>query len=323
MFKTRVTEKLGIKYPIIGGAMMWLSSPKLVAAVSNAGGMGILASAMFRTKEEFRNALKEIKSLTDKPFAVNLNLFPAMKEIPNDVYMEVLLEEGVRIVETSGHKAPDELVGKLKAEGCTLIHKCVGVRYAKKAESLGVDIVTVVGWENGGATGVLDVATMPLVPRVVDNVSIPVIAGGGIGDGRGLLAALALGAEGIIIGTALLVSEECPLHPQVKKALCEANETDTMLILRSIGNTHRVLKNKMAEKIAEAESKGYTLEQLMPLIRGENNKKMFDTGDLEAGTLACGQGVGLLKSVMPVKDIIEKFVNEAVEAKKRISSIIN
>jgi len=321
VFKTRVTEMLGIKHPIFGGTMMWLSVPEFVAAFSNAGALGILASATYRDKESFREAVRKTKSLTDKPFAVNLNMFPGLRPIPNEEYMEVIFDEGVKIVETSGHKAPEDLVDKLKEKGCICMHKCVGVRYAKKAESLGVDIVTVVGWENGGATGVLDIATLPLVPRVVDNVGVPVVAGGGVGDGRGLVAVLALGAEGVIMGTRFLVAEECPLHPRVKEALLNASETDTMLILRSIGNTHRVWKNSMAEKIAEEESKGVGLEGLIPLIKGENNKKMFETGDLEAGTLACGQAVGQAREIQPVADIIESIVRQARAAAGRIERL--
>ncbi len=322
MFKTRVTEILGIKYPILGGTMMWLSVPKFVAALSNAGAIGILASATFQTKEDFREAVRETKSLTDKPFAVNLNMFPGLRPIPNDEYIEVLLDEGVRVVETSGHKAPEDMIGVLKEGGCVCMHKCVGVRYAKKAESLGVDIVTVVGWENGGATGVLDVATLPLVPRVVDNVKIPVIAGGGVGDGRGLIAVLMLGAEGVIMGTRFLATEECPLHPKVKEALVNANETDTTLILRSIGNTHRVWKNRMAERIAAEEEKNVGLEGLIPFIKGENNKKMFEFGDLDMGTLACGQAVGMTEKVQTVAEVIEGIVQQAVEAKKRLEGLL-
>ena len=322
MFKTRVTEKLGIKYPILGGTMMWLSVPKFVAAISNAGALGILASATFPTKQTFHDAVREVKSLTKKPFAVNLNMFPGLRPIPNEEYIEVLLKEGVKIVETSGHKAPEDIIGTLKKAGCVCMHKCVGVRYALKAQSLGVDIVTVVGWENGGATGVLVVATLPLVPWVVDNLKIPVVAGGGVGDGRGLVALLALGAEGVIMGTRFLVTEECPLHPKVKEALVNANETDTMLILRSIGNTHRVWKNKMAETIAAEEAKGTGLEGLIPLIKGENNKKMFESGDLDAGTLACGQAIGLARKVQPVAEAVEEIIAQAIEAKKRLGNII-
>jgi len=322
MFKTRVTEMLGIKYPILGGTMMWLSVPKFVAAISEAGALGILASATFPTREEFRDAVREVKSLTDKPFAVNLSMFPGLRPIPNDEYIEVMLDEGVKVAETSGHKAPEEMIGTLKKGGCICMHKCVGVRYAKKAESLGVDIVTVVGWENGGATGILDVATLPLVPRVVDNVKLPVIAGGGIGDGRGMAAVLALGAEGVIIGTRFLVAEECPLHPKVKEALVNADETDTALIMRSIGNTHRVWRNEMADRIAAEEAKDVGLEGLIPFIKGENNKKMYEEGNLDVGTLACGQGIGLAHKVQTVKEVVEELVQEAAEAKNRLGGLI-
>lgn len=322
MIKTRITEMLGIQYPILAGTMMWLSVPKFVAAASNAGALGILASATFPTKEDFRNAVKETKSLTDKPFAVNLNMFPGLRPIPNEDYMEVIVAEGVKIIETSGHKAPEDLIGKLKKEGCICMHKCVGVRYAKKAESIGADAVTVVGWENGGATGVLDVATLPLIPRVVESLKVPVVAGGGVGDGRGLMALLALGAEGVIIGTRLLVTEECPLHPKIKEALINAQETDTMLILRSIGNTHRVLKNDMADRIAAEEAKNVGLQGLIPLIKGENNKKMFDNGEIDAGTLACGQSIGLAKKVQPMKDAIEEIMQQAIEVKRRLDKLI-
>jgi nitronate monooxygenase len=184
MFQTKITGMFGIKYPIVVGTMMHLSRAEMVAAASNAGALGVLASANFQTKEEFRQEVKKLKGMTDKPFAVNLNLFPALRPIDNWEYLEVIFEEGIKIVETSGHKAPDELAKDLKAQGITLIHKCVGVRYALKAESIGADVVTVVGYENGGATGTLDITTLCLVPRVVDALKIPVIGGGGVEIGR-------------------------------------------------------------------------------------------------------------------------------------------
>ncbi|RME21113.1 MAG: nitronate monooxygenase, partial [Deltaproteobacteria bacterium] len=196
MFRTRITEMFGIEYPIIGGAMMHLAKVEYTAAVSEAGGLGVLASANYKDMGEFREALRKIKELTKKPFAVNLNFFPALNQIDNNLYLDVMIDEGVKIVETSGHKAPEEIVGRIKEAGMLLVHKCVGVRYAKKAEKIGADAVTVVGYENGGATGNLDITTLCLVPRVVDEVSIPVIGGGGVSDGRTMAAVLALGAEG-------------------------------------------------------------------------------------------------------------------------------
>ncbi|MBM4331361.1 MAG: nitronate monooxygenase [Deltaproteobacteria bacterium] len=321
MFQTKVTEMLGIKYPIVVGTMMHLSRAEMVAASANAGALGVLASAIFQTKEEFRREIKKLKGMTDKPFAINLNLFPAMRPIDNREYLEVIFDEGIKIVETSGHKAPEELAGDLKAQGITLIHKCVGVRYALKAQSIGADAVTVVGYENGGATGTLDITTLCLVPRVVDALKIPVIGGGGVADGRGFLALLALGAQGVIMGTSLLVAEECPIHPKLKQALIEATELDTMIVMRSIQNSHRVWVNEVAKKLAEIEKQQAGLQEIIQVAAGDKARRMFQEGDLNAGVISCGQGVGLVKKVMPMKDIIEGIVNQAEELRKKLSVI--
>ena len=321
MFQTKITGMFGIKYPIVVGTMMHLSRAEMVAAASNAGALGVLASANFQTQEEFRQEVKKLKGMTDKPFAVNLNLFPALRPIDNREYLEVIFEEGIKIVETSGHKAPDELAKDLKAHGVTLIHKCVGVRYALKAESIGADVVTVVGYENGGATGTLDITTLCLVPRVVDALKIPVIGGGGVADGRGFLALLALGAQGVIMGTPLLVAEECPIHPQLKQALIEATELDTMIVMRSIQNSHRVWINEVAKKVAELEKQQAGLQEIVQVAAGEKARRMFQEGDLNAGVISCGQGVGLVKKVMPMKDIIEGIVHQADELRKKLSFI--
>jgi len=321
MFKTKITEMLGIEYPIIGGTMMHLGQAEFTAAISETGCLGILASANYQDKESFRQAIQDIRSRTHKPFAVNLNMFPTRKRLDNHLYIDVILEEGVDIVETSGHKAPEEYMDRLKSAGVKLIHKWVGVRYAKKAESLGVDAVTVVGYENGGATGVLDVTTLCLVPRVVDSVGIPVIAGGGVADGRGLVAVLALGADVVIMGTRLLTAEECPLHPNIKQQLLSASELDTMLVLRSVGNTHRVWKNKAAEVTAQMEQEGASLEELFQVISGDQGRKMYFEGDPDAGLLPCGQGIGLVKEIKPVKEIIEEIMEEAQEATKRVKTL--
>lgn len=321
MFKTKVTEMLGIKYPIVVGTMMHLARAEMVAAACNAGALGVLASAIFPTKEEFRQEIRKLKGMTDKPFAVNLNLFPAMRPIDNREYLEVIFAEGVKIVETSGHKAPDEFAKDLRDHGAILIHKCVGVRYALKAQSIGANIVTVVGYENGGATGTLDITTLCLVPRVVDSVQIPVIGGGGVGDGRGFLALLALGAQGVIIGTAVLVAEECPLHPNLKQSLINASELDTMIIMRSIQNSHRVWINEPAKKVAELERQQAGLEAIVKAAGGDKAKKMFQEGDLQAGVISCGQGIGLVKKIRPMKDIIEGLIYEADELRQKLAMI--
>lgn len=321
MIRTKITELLGIEYPIVVGTMMHLSRSAFTAAISEAGALGILASANYQDKQAFREAVRAVKERTKKPFAVNLNLFPARRKLDNHQYIDVILEEGVPIVETSGHKAPQDYLERLKKNGVKMIHKCVGVRYAKKAESLGVDAVTVVGYENGGATGVLDVTTLCLVPRVVDSVNIPVIAGGGVADGRGLVAVLALGAEATIMGTRFLLAQECPLHEATKRALLSASELDTMLVMRSIGNTHRVWKNRAAEQTAEMEQRGATLEELLQVVSGDRAKRLYFEGDLDAGLIACGQGIGLVTDLKPARTILSDIMKEATTAAGRLKAM--
>lgn len=319
MFETRITRKLGIRYPIIGGTMMSISTADFVAAVSNAGGLGILASAIYASQEDFAAAIDRIRQLTDRPFAVNINLFPAMRPIDNDQYMDVLVEKGVGIVETSGHSAPEGLCQRFKDAGMTWIHKCVGVRYARKVEGMGADIVTVVGYENGGATGNLDLGTLVLVPTVRDAIGLPVIAGGGVSDGRGLAAVLALGAEAVIIGTRLLATVECPIHEKVKQALLQATEVDTRLVLRSIGATHRVWNNPAAEVCLELEKAGAGLEELIRAASGEKARLMYRTGDLECGIMSCGQGVGLVRDVPTVAELFQRMMAQAEETVRRLA----
>jgi len=319
MFKSRITEKLGIEYPIIGGTMMWISDADFVASISEAGGLGVLASAIYHSREEFADAIDRIRQLTDKPFAVNINLFPSMRPIENNDYVDVLVDKQVKIVETSGHSAPEALCQRFKDAGMTWIHKCVGVRYALKVQSMGADIVTVVGYENGGATGKLDIGTLVLIPTVVDAVDLPVIGGGGISNGRGIAAAFALGAEAVIIGTRLLTSKECPIHENLKEALVCASELDTMLILRSLNATHRVWNNAAANRCAELEDACAGFDEIYPVVSGDNAKKMYDQGELGAGIVACGQGIGMVKDIVTVKELLDRMMTEAEEAVARIS----
>jgi NAD(P)H-dependent flavin oxidoreductase YrpB (nitropropane dioxygenase family) len=316
MFKTKITDMLGIEYPIVGGTMMHISNAKFTAAISNAGALGILASAIYQSREAFGEALDQLIGLTEKPVAVNLNLFPMMRPIDNNDYLDVLLEKGVKIVETSGHSAPEELCARFKEAGLTWIHKCVGVRYALKAQKIGADIVTVVGYENGGATGKLDVGTLVLVPRVVESLQVPVIGGGGVSDGRGLAAVLALGAQGVIIGTRLLATKEAPIHEALKKALVQADEVDTMLVMRSIGATHRVWTNVAAKKIVELEANQAGLPEILNIATGEKAKKMYNEGDLDAGIISCGQGVGMVHDIPTVKELLSRFMAEATDVAK-------
>lgn len=311
MIRTKITEMLGVKYPIVGGCMMWITTPEFVAAISNAGGLGILASAIYKSKEEFAAAIDRVEELTDKPYAVNINLFPALAPVDNKEYVEVLLDKGVKIVETSGHSAPADLCGRFKEAGMTWIHKCVGVRYALKVQEMGADIITVVGYENGGATGRLDIGTLVLVPRVVEAVDLPVIGGGGVSDGHGLLAVLALGAEGVIIGTRILATKEAPIHDNLKQALVQASELDTMLIMRSIHATHRVWANAAARKCAELEAQNADPMEIFDVVGGVKTKMMYDEGDLDAGVISCGQGVGLTHDIPTMQELFDRMMGEA------------
>jgi NAD(P)H-dependent flavin oxidoreductase YrpB (nitropropane dioxygenase family) len=320
MFQTKITEMLGIKYPIVGGTMMWITTPEFTASISNAGGLGVVASAIYQSREEFADAIDRVFDLTDKPFAVNLNLFPMMRPIDNNDYLDILIQKGVKIVETSGHSAPQDLCARFKEAGLIWIHKCVGVRYALKVQGMGADIVTVVGYENGGATGQLDTGTLVLVPRVVESVKIPVIGGGGVSDGRGFLAVLALGAHGVIVGTCLLTTREAPIHEKLKQALVKASELDTMLVMRSIGATHRVWSNSVAKKCAEMEASGAGLEEVLKIVSGEKAKIMYDKGDLDMGIIACGQGVGLNHDIPTVKELFDRIISQATDIAKNLAA---
>jgi NAD(P)H-dependent flavin oxidoreductase YrpB (nitropropane dioxygenase family) len=313
MFETRVTKMFGTKYPIAGGTMMHVSKPEFVAAISNAGALGMMASAMYESQDEFRQAVRKVRDLTDKPFGVNLSLFPAMRPIDNNLYAEIILQENVPIVETSGHRPPEDLLARLKASGVKTMHKCVSARHALSAQKAGVDAVTVFGTEGGGHIGEVGLTTMVLVPTAVDALSIPVIAAGGIVDGRGLVAALALGAEGVTIGTRLLVTTECPIHDNLKRALASATELDTLPILNSLRNTVRAWKNPAALKVAELESKQAELGDILSVVAGTATKRMYEEGDVDAGVIPCSQSIGLIHEIKPVAEVIDGMMREASE----------
>jgi NAD(P)H-dependent flavin oxidoreductase YrpB (nitropropane dioxygenase family) len=311
MLITRITQLLGIEYPIIGGVVMNVSEPDFVAAISNAGALGMMASAMYPTQEEFRQAIRRVKELTRKPFGVNLSLFPALRPIDNDLYVEIILEEGVPVAETSGQRPPEEMLARLKAAGVKTLHKCVSVRHALKAEAAGVDAVTVFGSEGGGHIGELGLSTIVLVPLAVDSLSIPVLAAGGIVDGRGLSAALALGAEGVTLGTRLLLTNECPIHPSLKQALLAATEQDTMVILSSLRNPVRVWKTPATLKVAELESAGGDLNEILTIVAGSNARRTYKEGDLDTVVISCSQSIGSIHEVKPVAEVIHAIMQEA------------
>lgn len=320
MFKTRITELLDIEHPIVGGCMMHISGPEFVAAISNAGALGMMASAMFDSQDKFREAVQQVKSLTGKPFGVNLSLFPALRPIDNELYVEVILQEGVPVVETSGHRPPADLLARLKAAGVKTMHKCVAPRHAVSAQKAGVDAVTIFGTEGGGHIGELGLSTLILVPRTADMLDVPLLAAGGIADGRGLLTALALGADGVTIGTRLLLTQECPIHDNVKQALVVATELDTLPVLGSLHNTLRAWKNAAALRVAELEANQGELWEILSLVAGTETKRMIMDGDVDAGVIACSQSIGILNDVRPVADVIGGMVREAAATRDRLGA---
>ncbi len=320
MFKTRITELFGIRHPIVGGCMMHISGPEFVAAISNAGALGMMASAMCNSQEEFRQAVRRVKELTGSPFGVNLSLFPALRPIDNDLYVEVILQEGVPVVETSGHRPPEDLLALLKAAGVQTMHKCVSVRHAISAQKAGVDAVTLFGSEGGGHIGEYGLSTMILTPRAADALEVPMLAAGGVADGRGLLAALALGADGVTIGTRLLVTEECPIHQNLKEALAAATELDTLPILGSLHNTLRAWKNPAALKVAELESSQADMWEILALVAGTETKRMYQHGEVDAGVIACSQSIGIISETKPVAAVIDGMVREAAAIRDRLAA---
>ncbi len=306
--KTRITELLGIKYPIIQGGMQWLSRAELAAAVSNAGCLGIITAATQPTKQDLVAEIRKTRELTDKPFGVNVSMLPDVG--PQDktpAYFEAIIEERVPVVETSG-RSPEQFVPHLKQAGIKLIHKVPAVRFAEKAQRVGADAVTIVGFECGGHPGMDDVTTMILTPGAAGRLSIPIIAGGGIADARGLVAALALGAEAVVMGTRFVATTESLAHPNFKEWIVKARETDTVIIQRSIGNAARVMKNAAASAVLEMEERGAGLEELLTVISGQVGRRALYDGDIEGGALPLGQCIGLIDEVKPVQVVIEEIM---------------
>ncbi len=320
MFKTRITEMLGIEYPIMLAPMQWLSRAELVSAASNAGGLGIIASLTFPTVEELRQEIRKTKSMTDKPFAVNVTLLPTVRAVNYEEYFSVAVEEGVNIIEISG-RSPEPYMKLLKDAKVKILHRATRVRDIKTAERVGVDAVTIDGFPAAGHPGMDDVATIVLIPIAVDAVKIPVVAAGGIADARGFIAALALGAEGVLMGTRFMASKESPMHPKLKEWLLQLGETDTMMIQRSIKNAERAVKTEYTQKILEMEEKGATLEELLPLISGEKGKAAYASGDASDAVISVGQVVGLIHEIPSVREIIESMVSEAKLIAQRLHNI--
>ncbi len=309
--KNRICELLSIRYPILCGAMQWISKAELAAAVSNAGGLGILSATTHPDAESLAAEIRHTRAMTDKPFAVNISMLPQHDASGLiDRFFDTVIQERVPIVETSG-RSPEKYIDRLHREGIKVLHKVPALRFAKKAESIGADAVTLVGFECGGHPGLDDVTTLALIPRAARELSIPVLAGGGIADSHGFAAMLSLGADGVVLGTRFLLSEECPIHPNFKKAFCSLTETGTKMVQYSIRNPLRAYHNDAVDRVLEMERRGASLEELMTVIRGANGRRCWEEGDLSGGVQAVGQCVGQIHEIKTVREIIDEMVSGA------------
>ena len=310
--KTKLTEMLGIETPIICGGMMRIGTAELAAAASNAGALGVMTALSQPTPELLKAEIEKCQSLTDKPFAINLTVGVVATEINYDDYVDVIVESGVKIVETAG-RSPEPFMEKFNAAGIKVIHKCVAVRHALKAEKIGVAAVSIDGFECAGHPGEEDVTGLVLIPAAVNRLKIPVIASGGIADGRGLAAALSLGAEGINMGTRFMVTQEAPLHNNIKERIVAMNETDTSLIFRTFRNTARVLTNDVAIKVAEVEAQGGDFSQVHGLVSGKKQDETWKSGDVDGGMITVGMCGGLINDIPTCKELVSTIVSDAEE----------
>lgn len=309
--RTRFTELLGIQHPIVQGGMMWVGRAELAAAVSNAGGLGILTALTQPTPDELRREIDRCRAMTDKPFGVNLTILPSLTPPPYAEYRKAIIESGISVVETAGHK-PQVHVEDFKSHDIKVIHKCTAVRHALSAERMGVDAISIDGFECAGHPGEDDIPGLVLIPAAADKVKIPMIASGGFGDGRGLVAALALGADGINMGTRFCATVEAPIHPKAKKLLLDNDERGTKLIFRKLHNTARVGTNSVSEKVAEILSRPDSkFEDVADLVRGAHGRVLLETGDLDAGLIWAGQVQGLIHDIPTVAELIGRIMSQA------------
>jgi len=311
--KTKVTEMLGVQYPIIQGGMQWVGYAELASAVSNAGGLGILTALTQPTPEDLRKEIARCREMTDKPFGVNLTILPTIKPPPYAEYMQVIFDSGIKIVETAGNN-PRDFVPRFKEKGITIVHKCTSVRHALSAERHGVDVISIDGFECAGHPGEDDVPNLILIPAAVRACRIPVLASGGIADGYQMAACMAMGAQGINMGTRFMCTKEAPIHDNIKQALAGAGERDTNLIFRTMRNTSRVFKNRVSDEVVAMEKKGAAFEDVKHLVAGVKGRGAMTSGNVDGGIISAGMVIGLIKDVPSCKELIERIVRECREA---------
>lgn len=323
--KTRITELFGIEHPIIQGGMHWVGYAELAAAVSNAGGLGILTALTQPTPEDLAREIARCREMTDKPFGVNLTFLPSFKEPPYPEYIQAIIDGGVKIVETAG-RSPEKYMDQLKAAGIKVIHKCTSVRHALKAERIGCDAVSVDGFECAGHPGEDDIPNFILLPRAAEELTIPFVASGGMADGRSLVAAMALGAEGMNMGTRFLATREAPIHDRVKQTIVDSDELQTRLIMRPLRNTERVLRNRAVDEIIRIETeKGgdTTIDDIRHLVTGAKGKLVLHEGRMDEAAWSCGMVAGLIHDVPSCDELISRIMAEAhAIVRERLASLL-
>jgi NADH:quinone reductase (non-electrogenic) len=308
--KTRFTEMFGVEHPIAQGGMQWVGKAELVAAVANAGALGFLTALTQPTPDALVKEIARTRELTDKPFGVNLTILPTITPPPYAEYRQAIIESGIKAVETAGYK-PQEHVDAFKAHGIKVIHKCTAVRHALSAERMGVDAISIDGFECAGHPGEDDVPGLLLIPIAANVVSVPMLASGGFADGRGLVAALALGAEGINMGTRFCATKEAPMHANIKQAMVNATERDTDLIFRTYRNTARVARNAISQEVLRLEAEGRPFEEVAHLVKGARGLEGLENGDPDHGIWTAGSVVGLIDDVPSVGELIERIMADA------------
>ena len=314
MFKTRVTELFGIEHPLVQGGLQGVGTAELVSAVANAGALGFLTALTQPTPEDLVKEIQRTRDMTNKPFGVNLTILPTLTPVPYEEYARAAVESGVRIIETAGRN-PEPFMPIFKEAGAKTLHKCTSVRHGLKAQSIGCDAVGIDGLECAGHPGEDDVPGLVLLPASADRIDIPIVASGGFADARGLVAALALGADAINMGSRMVATREAPVHDNVKQFMVQCSERDTVLIFRKLRNTARILKNSVAERIREVETSNpdHTIEDLIEYVSGEKSRQVLETGDLDHGIIWGGQTVGLIEDIPTVKELIDRIVLEAAD----------
>ena len=323
MLKTRFTEAFGVEHPIAQGGMQWVGTAELVSAVANAGALGFLTGLTQPTPEALAKEIARTREMTDKPFGVNLTILPSINPPPYAEYRAAIIESGIKVVETAGYK-PQEHIDHFKAHGVKIIHKCTAVRHALSAERMGVDAISIDGFECAGHPGEDDIPGLILIPAAADKLSVPILASGGFGDARGLVAALALGADGVNMGTRFCATKEAPIHDAFKQAMVENDERATDIIFRTYRNSARVAKNAISQQVIAAERDGRPFEDVAHLVKGVRGREGLVSGDTDHGIWTAGMVQGLIHDVPSVQELVDRIIEEAEDLiRQRLAALVS